>query len=202
MLLIAMPKSASTSLAATIAQIAGLKCSLGVPSMKIDIPCEGYEEIQHYHNNMCERSPLFLGQTVNGRKTIFKEHILPTDRHLKILKKLGKVVILLRNPDEVADCYKRLDEAHFKKTGKHIDTDKIFKEMCEFHDRWQWWKSTNKNAILVYYEDLVKNYRATMKKILKHYGLSGKIIPLKKLKYTGVGVARIKEAEKVNNEDS
>lgn len=200
MLLIAMPKSASTSLAATIAQIGNLKCSLGVPAMKIDIPCEGYNEVQHYHNNMCERSALFLAQTVNGRKTIFKEHILPTDRHLKILKKLGRVVILLRNPDEVADCYRRLDGAHFKRTGKHIDVDKIYKEMCEFHDRWQSWKSRNKNAILVYYEDLVKNYSSTMKKIMKHYKLKGKIIPLKKLKYTGVGVKRIKTENEKENE--
>ena len=101
---------------------------------------------------------------------------------------------MLRNPDEVQDCYKRLDEKHYKKTGKHIDDEKIFKEMAEFHDRYQWWKSTNKNAILVYYEDLVKTYRPTMKKILKHYGISGRIIPLKKLKYTGVGVERIKNA--------
>lgn len=196
MLLIAMPKSASTSVAATIAEIGGLKCSLGVPATKLDIPCEGYKEIQHYHNNMSERSGMFLLQTITGRKTIFKEHLLPTQRHLKLVKKIGgKVVILLRNPEDATDCYKRLDEKHFKRTGKHIDVDEIMKELAMFHDRWQWWKSTNKNAILVYYEDLVKNYRPTMKKVLKHFGVKGRIKALKKLKYTGVGVARLKENE-------
>ena len=75
MLLIAMPKSASTSLAATIAEIGKLKCSLGVPAVGTDIPCDGYEEVQHYHNNMAERSGLFIKQVVHGRKTIFKEHL-------------------------------------------------------------------------------------------------------------------------------
>ena len=196
MLLIAMPKSASTSLAATIAEIGRIKAVLGVPSTGIDIPCEGYEEIQHYHNNMCERSGLFIKQVITGRHKIFKEHILPTDRHLKLVKKIGgRVVVLLRNPEDAADCYRRLDEKHYAKTGKHIDVDKILKELSDFHDRWMWWKSTNKNAIIVYYEDLIKNYRPTMKKILKHYGLSGRIVAMKKLKYTGVGVKRLKESE-------
>ena len=95
MLLIAQPKSASTSLAKTISKIGNLECKLGIPAIPIDIECEGFKYIQKAHNNMAERSPLFIKQCLHGRKTIFKEHIIPTDRHIKILNKFKTNFVIL-----------------------------------------------------------------------------------------------------------
>ena len=56
MLLIAMSKSASTSLAATIAKIGNLNCKLGISRIDIDIDCDEFKYLQKCHDNMIERS--------------------------------------------------------------------------------------------------------------------------------------------------
>jgi hypothetical protein len=182
MLLIAQPKAASTSLAYTIGQIAGLKVQYGIARVKGSKNCKGFPEIQKYHNNMVVRSELFLKQTLKGKKTLFKEHLLPTDDHLKKLNKYkDRIVILLREPEATINAYNR------------INITLIDKDVFDFHERWQYWESVHKNAIKVYYRDLVLNYKPTMTKILKHYGLKvpKKLLPLAKKKFTGVGKARL-----------
>lgn len=193
MLLIAQPKSASTSLASTIASIAKLEYRLGIPRSNIDINCEGFTELQRYHNNMVERSPQFLQQCIKGRKILFKEHLLPTDRHFKILEKIGgPIVILLRDFDESHDSYKRLIN------NETADLIQLKFDLHEFHNRWMLWKSNKPYAIVVEYRDLVLNFHHEMKRILNHFHLA---IPknlnkyqLQKKKFTGVGLERIQNA--------
>lgn len=191
MLLIAQPKSASTSLATTIAQIANLKINLGVKRKADSKNCEGFSEIQKYHGNMVIRSELFFKQVIQGRKTLFKEHILPTDDHLEKLNKFknDKIVILLRVPEDSYDAYKRL----FESNKKIFNEEKLMNDLMVFHERYLYWKSVHKNVLLVYYRDLILRYKTTMRKILKHFGLnSPKDLPkLQKLKYTGVGEKRV-----------
>jgi hypothetical protein len=194
MLLIGMPKSASTSLIATLGELTGLATMQGIARVQTDIDCEGFPELQKYHTNMIERSGLFIKQVVTGNKKIFKEHLLPTKRHLKHLEKYkAPIVVLLREVEHSVDCYKRHDANHYKKYKKHIDLKKIEKDLKKFHDTYLHWISVQPNIIYVYYKDLVKNYVPTIKKILKHYKLpiSKNIKPLKRLKYTGIGVKRL-----------
>jgi hypothetical protein len=189
MLLIAQPRSASTSLAKTIAEIGKLNVNLGIPRNEFDIDCEGYIEIQKYHSNMVERNMKFLSQEIKGRKTLFKEHLLPTNRHLKILNKIGRIpyIVLLRDPDESLDSYIRL----FKK-NKDYDKDKLLNDLRDFHDRYMWWASNKPNVLIFYYRDLILNYNTVIRKILKHYKIKyNKIIRLKKLHYTGIGEKRV-----------
>jgi hypothetical protein len=189
MLLIAQPKSASTSLAHTIAKTVNINYKLGIPRDDIDIDCHGFDEIQKYHNNMIERPPIFIKQVVTGRKTIFKEHLLPTDRHLRILEKFKKhkIVILLRNPDDSFDSYMRVLT---KKPNRNV----LLNDLQSFHNRYMWWDSRQINTIIVYYQDLILNYVNTMRKIFKWYGITPKkIIPLMRYKYTGIGEKRIKK---------
>lgn len=189
MLLIAQTKSASTSLAATIGKIAHLKVKLGIPKTNIDISCEGFKELQRYHDNMIERSPIFLKQTLIGKNSIFKEHLLPTKRHLKILSKFKEnIVILLRYPEHSFDSYVRLFDA--KKQNYKED---LLKDIKKFHDNYMYWASNKKNILIVYYRDLVLKYNVVMKRILKHYKLPLKIIELEKRKFTGIGIKRLKE---------
>jgi hypothetical protein len=56
-----------------------------------------------------------------------------------------------------------------------------------------WWDSRQGYTKIIYYQDLILNYQNTMKNILKWYGIKyKKIIPLLKLKYTGIGIKRLK----------
>jgi len=185
MLLIAQPKSASTSLAKTIAAIGRLKnCKLGIPGKKIDLPCKGFSQIQKYHNNMVERSPLFLQQVISGRNIFFKEHLLPTKRHIEILNKIkGRVAILLRNPEDSLDSYRR--------GNVKGDMGKLERDLKQFHQKWMWYASNKPHVITIDYEDLILNYNKTMRRLLDFYRIKGKIIPLKKLRFTGVGVKRV-----------
>jgi hypothetical protein len=188
--MIAQPKSASTSLAKTIAKIGKLYCNLGVPYHKGDMKCKGFSQIQEYHDNMSVRSQKFLQQIINGKKTLFKEHLLPTDGHLRKLEKIRKpIIILLRSPEDSFDSYKRLFESNKKKYNK----ENLLKEIEDFHNRYMWWDSRQGYTKIIYYQDLILNYQNTMKNILKWYGIKyKKIIPLLKLKYTGIGIKRLK----------
>jgi hypothetical protein len=188
MLLIGQPKSATTALACTLAKITGKQYVLGVPKESHDIKCEGYTEIQKYHNNMIERSPLFLKQVITGKNKIFKEHLLPTERHLKILDKYkDPIIILLRDPEHSLDSYERL----FKSKNKKFNKKQLFLDLLAFNTTYRSYKK--ENILIVEYIDLITNYNETIKSIMNHYKMTGKIIPLMKKKYTGVGEKRIND---------
>lgn len=186
MLLIAMPKSASTSLATTIVKMCGLRLQLGIGRKKKDVDCKGFKSIQKLHSNMIERSELFLKQEMKGRKTLFKEHILPSASHLKRLSKYREgIIVLLRNPEKAYEAYERV--------GAKVN-EGIKKDLVNFHNKYMWWASNKPNVLVIYFEDLILNYHSVMKRIIKHYGLKAKkIIPLMKKKYTGIGAKEVRE---------
>jgi hypothetical protein len=186
MLLIAQPKSASTSLTKTISKIGSLNFKLGIPKTAKDVQSNGFSEIQKYHNNMIKRSEIFIKQVIKGRKTLFKEHLLPTKHLLNILSKFNDpIVILLRKAEDSADNYIRI--------GCYgVKLNNLINDIKTFQNRYIEWAKNRNNVLIVYYEDLIFNYKKTIKKILKHYKIKHKkIIPLLKVKYTGVGLKRL-----------
>jgi len=193
-LLIGMPKSATTSLIYTLREITGKQIMAGVPGKIENTPSPGFPELQKYHNNMVRRSELWIKQVMSGRETIFKEHLLPTDDHLQSLGNSRKsIVILLRDPQHVLDAYRRRSEQYFINHGRRMDLNQLEKDLHDLHDRYMWWESNKPFATLIYYRDLVLNYKQTMRRILLRFKLKAVngLIPLKKKKYTGVGVERL-----------
>lgn len=189
MLLIAQPKSASTSLVHTLGQILRLQVKEGIPKKPYEINCDGFPEIQKHHSNMVERSGLFLNQVINGRKKIFREHIIPTKRHLKIIKKINKnVVVLLRKPEDSLDSYLRM-----VKLKTNTDKEQLGKDLKNFNEKYIEFAKDNNKILIITFEELMFHYWHTMKKIIEHFGLKmpKKIIPLQKRKYTGVGERRL-----------
>lgn len=188
MLLIAQPKSASTSLLYTLKRITKLDIKEGIPKKPKEKNCPGFPEIQKHHSNMIQRNELFLKQVTKGRKKIFREHLLPIDDHLKILKKLNiNIVILLRKPEDSVDSYIRFNKKTNKKQIKQ-DLDNFYNKYIDFSLK------NDKIVLMIFYKDLILNYKGTMKKILKHYNLKipKNIPPLEKRKYTGIGFKRLK----------
>lgn len=203
MLIIAQPKSASTSLAKTLAKILKLECTLGIPRLKIEPDCEGFTEIQKFHDNMIERTPIFFRQSIQNRKKIVKEHILPTKRHIGILKlifkrfPMSRVLVVLRNPEDSIDCYVR-GKYKIKSKSKLTDDLNIFYEEYIKHFA----NKNYKNVLIIFYKDLILNYKETIQKIIDFWGFNykkPKIIPLLKLRYTGIGEKRILEQKDVDN---
>jgi hypothetical protein len=177
MLLIAEPKSGSTSLLWSIAEILKIQRKNGQNRLKSDIKCIGFEEMQKYHNTTVKRSKEFLKKYIESKDIIYKEHILPTKEHLKYLGEIGRpVVVLLRNSTDIIESYKRVFSV-LPDIKKMIDLEKMKKELDLFYYLYN--KQRNTMFLKVHYEDIVLNFHATIKKILSQYGFN---IPMKEIK--------------------
>jgi hypothetical protein len=200
MLLIAQPKSASTSLVSTIGKIGGKRVNLGISKKPHNKDCEGFSEIQKYHCNMVQRNEQFLRNTTTNRSIVYKEHLLPIREHMEVLEKLKqRIVILIRNPEDSFDSYRRFFEENNPK--KEVNNDRLLNDLWNFHNYWMHWASNKPYAICVEYRDLVLNFQYEIQRILKYFGLKVpkniKKIKLAKIKYTGVGVKRFEKMQEV-----
>ena len=189
MLLIAMPKAAGTSLVVTLGKILNIPVCEGTKDTKNNPKCKEFPEVQKYHTIMGRRSYAFFDKVTKSRFDIYREHILPTGHHLHCLKKLNrKVIILLRSTKDAADCYKRM------KGSKKMNLKKIEDELCLFSNRYLESFMKNEKVLIIRYDQLVLNYTAIIKRILKHYNfkIPKKIPRLSRRHYTGVGIKRLR----------
>ncbi len=194
MLLIAQPKSASTSLLYTIKEVLKIRIKEGIPKKHYEIDCENFSEIQKHHSNMIERSSLFIKRIIINKKILYREHLLPTKRHLIILDKLlkinkEKIVILLRKPEDSFDSYLRLKNSV-------IDKEQLLKDLKDFYSIYiDFVQGKEDKILLIHYKELVLNYKKTIKKVFSYYGYKPpkRLKSLKRKKYTGVGAKRIYE---------
>jgi hypothetical protein len=208
MLIIGQPKSASTSLLKSIAQIARIQYKNGQSRGKKDVMCEGFEELQKYHTTTHRRTKKYLISWAKRKDKIYKEHILPTQEHIEALKG-QRYIILLRNPEHTIDNYVRLIKTYKDgKLSKHdinelklelltnIDFDKFSQDIIDFHNKWK-----EVEALHIDYDQLVMCPVNTLKKCMSYLGLPirGKIELLKAKgnhgynTYTGVGYERAKK---------
>lgn len=193
MLLIGQPKSASTSLMRSLAQILNITHKNGQNKGRNDKKCPGYVEIQKYHNTTVIRNYDYLKGYIEDRKIVYKEHILPIKKHLDFMNKINKnVVVLLRKPEETIESYKRVFTVL---PNLDIDFNKMLKEVQLFYDTYM--SLSNKIYLKVTYRDIVLNFTKTMKKIISHYGFK---IPenidkynLEKRNFTGHGLRRLND---------
>jgi hypothetical protein len=200
MLLIAQPKSASTSLMWSISEILKITHKNGQSFTKNDKKCEGYEELQKYHGTTIERSFEYMEKYIVDKKVIYKEHILPIEKHLEIIEKINKpVVVLLRKPKETIESYKRVFSV--LPELNNIDYDKLYEEVKLFYNTYE--KIDSKLYLIVKFRDVVFDFYKTMEKIIKHYGFK---IPnnlydfeLEKRNYTGHGLRKIMEKKSASN---
>ena len=215
-MIIAQPKSASTSLLKTLAAMLNIKFQNGI-SRNANYPkdCPGFSTLQKYHGTMVERDEGFFRYWLEKKDVIYKEHILPTEKHLLLLEKIGKpFLVLLRNPEHSFDNYVRLRQAYID--GKisqrsnsilhaerfvNFDMDGLRHDLISFY---QCWKNARLSrlpyALYLDYEDLVLRYQETMQKICDFLSVKCAIIPLVRAMgnrdlyctYTGVGERRLK----------
>jgi len=222
MLIIAQPKSASTSLLKTIAKLTKTKSvnGLGKSNRQWEY-CEGFSEIQKYHDTTIKRSYDFLNSWISTKRKIYKDHILPTKDHIKKIKKIDKnIVILLRNPDNTLDNYKRLLYSYnsgelSKAEINELRPDRLatcdirqFKsDIALFKAGWE--DAKIGKALYIDFDELVMCPYRICKQIVEHFGFSMpkiKNFALEKAKgnhgyntYTGVGYDRAKKNWETNN---
>lgn len=209
MLIVAQPKSASTSLLYSIAKAAGIKAVNGKSKSKNDELCIGFEELQKYHTTTHKRTEKLLTYYCQKKDLIYKDHILPTEEHLKYLNK-KRFIVLLRKPEDTIDNYKRIIENYknnklLAKDAKelklelliNIDFDKFCDDIRLFNKIW----SEYHGGLHIDYDTLIMCPRNTLLKCMNYFQLPiiGKI-ELVKAKgnhgyntYTGIGEKRAKE---------
>jgi hypothetical protein len=105
MLIIAIPKSASTSLVQTVANLHQIRGVQQFEYKLFPFP-RGYEVLCHYHSDMREYDSNQIQQWCSSREVVFKQHIPPTSNNRQLLKNFPKV-ILLRDVNEILLSYRR-----------------------------------------------------------------------------------------------
>lgn len=113
MLIVAIPKSASTSLMETLGNCHPMKAQQ-IFFKNAPLPT-GLKILQKYHSDIREiRIDHF--ELFANRQFLFKQHIPPTSNNLSILRELKKT-ILLRNPIDIIGAYFRAEkvEIHSKR---------------------------------------------------------------------------------------
>lgn len=188
MLILAMPKTASTSLINTIrdAQSQYAICRLEHGKVKIS----EFSQIAKFHSNIRKRDSETIERFVTDKTMIYRDHLIPIPEHLEELEKYQEpIVILLRNPLHVWDCYKR--DVHFE--VKNPDMEKLLLELTAFKELYEKWAIGKKNVTVIYYKEIVLHPNKTLAKILNIFGVKEYKIPeFRKDLFTGVGVKRLK----------
>jgi hypothetical protein len=107
MLIVAIPKSTSTSLMSTLGQVYQRPATQDYLNEQ-PVP-EGYSVIVRYHSDM----RLITDEQArrwSGADAFFKQHVVPVDENREKLRGT-KIVLLLRDPEEIVLAYRRAELA-------------------------------------------------------------------------------------------
>lgn len=181
MLIVAMPKSASTSLMVTLGKLHNLR-SQQVFFPENAIP-SNLRLLHKYHSDIREICESQVCQFSTSRQ-YYKQHVPPTDHNLRLLFKIKKV-ILLREPEDIIEAYYRAEMTGVHETRKEFSSGKTIADWHDiakrkgllgdlrwFYDTWtdEGIRHTDANLI-VHYEDLVHNATKIVNDIEQHFGL-------------------------------
>lgn len=194
MLIIAIPKSCSTSLASTFANINNLLFQQTSHKQNNTNRCKS-NNLFRIHSDMIEYEESEINKFVNSN-IVYKQHIFPSENNLNLIKKT-KCVILLRKPEDVINSYRRkyaFDGSHvMNKFGlKQSDTYKryletfikfgLYQDLVNFNQRYEEIQSCN--HLIIYKDDIINDTDTTINKINEFFGFPKKTnINLQKKRY-------------------
>lgn len=195
MLLIAIPKSASTALMETVARTHGLTCDMhyrwaGAKS-------EEFPKFGLQHDWDLELDTAAAEHAVTN-DALFKLHILPTHNNLTLLKGRKKAV-LLRQPEGIVGAYQRghetgvypqktdsfsgcVTQADWLQRAKELG---VYDDLKRFREKWL---EVDDEKLIIHFEDLTASPQREISRFEDYFGLrkSGTQQLLKR-KYTRMG---------------
>lgn len=192
MLILAMPKSASTSLMATLGRLHHIPAE---QTFFPDRPRASEIQVLHlFHSDVRELDDA-TARMFGAPGKLFKQHVPPTENNRRLLREQKKI-ILLRDPDEVVEAYYRgfqrslvLPPADFAGCAdwegwrRLAETTGLLSDLNTFKDGWVYEQGDN---LVIWYRDLVQSPGATINGIEAHFGMpltEGPIV-LDKKRYT------------------
>lgn len=182
MLIVAMPKTASTSVMVTLGRLAGL------PSTQLMFPAEpwprGWFVVPRFHRDMrelnAERASAF-----RSSDHIYKQHVIPTSNNLEHLAGIP-VVLLTRDPRDIVGAYRRVVELKGGGEGagrvmrhefdgletadeweRRADEMGLLDELNRFRDIWL----EQPGTLAVSFEELTGDPTNAVRKMQAHLGL-------------------------------
>jgi hypothetical protein len=196
MLLIAQPKSASTSLKYSIVENAFKNNTLKDRKEIYNVNCDIFTEMQKIFTTIYDFDSKQLWKMLYNRNYIYKKHVLPTSRHLKIIDNLKiNCVLLLRNVEESINNLETHKKNHKSVYSWDYDLDLLKKEFNLFYNNWFDFSKNRSYILNIYYKDLILNYHNTMDMIFNHFKLRKRVFyeELQKINYTGNGIKKYME---------
>jgi len=179
MLIVAIPKSASTSLLKTFGVLHGIE-SVQDFSIKDYKAPEGASILNSIHSDLREITGE-LADRFSDEETLYKQHIFPSENNLSLLKNVKKVV-LLRDPEEIVLAYYRgaHKKVHTLLEGYSLSftqeewieksrQDGLMNELHFFHDRWL--KEEDQNTLIIWYKDLLNKPKEVVNSMESLFGL-------------------------------
>ncbi len=198
MLIIAIPKSASTSLMSTLGYLHDLPATQDFSFRNNSIPDKS-RKIHTVHSDIRELTPELVDKFVS-KKSFFKQHIFPSTNNMKLLESHRKVV-LLRDPNDILKAYLRgkkkrfnglPDGYHTKMTNKSMlkkaKEDGFFNDIVYFHD--EWLKKNDSKTLIIFYKDYLRQTKKTINDIETFFNLEISISEVKplKMRYSRQGI--------------
>lgn len=195
MLIIAIPKSASTSLMSTLQKLHNLKAQQVFFSNYP--PPENTALIHKYHSDIREITPA-KAKELTDITQIFKQHIPPSQNNIHLLRQ-EKKVILLRPTEEIIEAYFRAQsrkiheprpEFHGCKTLKdwisRANETGLTKDLNWFNEAWsnesKLFPETN---LVINYSDITKSPKKIINRIESFYKMPlSKYVSLDKARYS------------------
>ncbi|WP_452220993.1 sulfotransferase domain-containing protein [Lacinutrix salivirga] len=191
MLIIAIPKSASSSLLKTVSEAHNIEGVQDFSFRNNAIP-NGCNMLHTVHSDIRELTPEIVTNLCKDSR-LYKQHIFPSAINLKLLEDKKKVV-LLREPIEILEAYLR--GAKFKFNGLppsysvDLTTDQLlekakqdgfYDDLVFFYNQWKQ-KSGVENTLFVEYNAYIANPKKTLNAIEAFFELPVTKTPVKALK--------------------
>lgn len=193
MLLVAIPKSASTSLLSTLGELHDMEArQIFFPENKIP---RGVRVLHRFHSDIRHLTQREVDR-FSDPTTIYKQHIYPTEANKLSLKQIKKV-ILLRKPRDILLSYFRSKKTYVsegypgmekcKSETEWLEKSKeigIYQDLEFFYEEW----IGCDDALIVHFEDLIAQPKRTINRIEDYWGLehTERQIALQKKRYTRI----------------
>lgn len=178
MLIVAMPKSASSSLVSTLGSIHGFP-TRQLKFGHLPIPAKT-RYLGQVHSDFRDLSSDEVSLFAR-RDVIYKQHIPPTPNNLELLEDIRKV-ILLRNPAQVVSAYRRakrrlgmhylpgldqsLDAQEWQQGARQVG---LLDDLTDFHQRWM--RHADASSLIVMYKELMADPTGVIRAIEAFMGL-------------------------------
>lgn len=181
MLIVAIPKSASTSLLDTLKRVhnyPGKQISL------LNYPvCQNMKFLHSYHSDIRELTKNEK-EIFSNPKKFYKQHIPPSENNIKLLNSIKKVV-LLRDPEGIIKAYFTAEKKKIHRPRKEIkgltnvsqwlkkaNELGLYDDLVWFYKRWyEEQKKDPKNILIIQHKDLIQNTQFVINQIESFFGL-------------------------------